>query len=48
MLVSGPLAEVAAEITAARARLRERHGWIMDTYLVRRDQARQDPEGAGE
>ena len=37
VLVSGPLADVADEITATRARLRERHGWIMDTYLVRRD-----------
>jgi precorrin-6A synthase len=38
-VISGPLAEVADEIIAARAELRERHGWIMDTYLVRRDQA---------
>jgi precorrin-6A synthase len=38
MLISGPLAEVAGEITATRARLRERHGWIMDAYLLRRDQ----------
>jgi precorrin-6A synthase len=37
VLIAGPLAEVADEITAARARLRERHGWIMDTYLVRRE-----------
>jgi precorrin-6A synthase len=36
VLVSGPLAEVADEITETRARLRARHGWIMDTYLVRR------------
>jgi precorrin-6A synthase len=36
VLVSGPLAEVADEITETRARLREQHGWIMDTYLVRR------------
>jgi precorrin-6A synthase len=38
VLISGPLADVADEITAVRARLRERHGWIMDTYLLRRDQ----------
>lgn len=38
VLVSGPLAEVAGEITETRARLRERHGWIMDTYLLQRDQ----------
>jgi precorrin-6A synthase len=37
VLISGPLAEVADEITATRAQLRERHGWIMDTYLLRRD-----------
>jgi precorrin-6A synthase len=37
VLISGPLAEVAAEITETRARLRGRHGWIMDTYLLRRD-----------
>ncbi len=35
-LVAGSLAEVAAEIIDARARLRERHGWIMDIYLLRR------------
>jgi precorrin-6A synthase len=38
VLISGPLADVADEIAATRARLRERHGWIMDTYLLRRDQ----------
>jgi precorrin-6A synthase len=38
VLISGPLADVADEIIATRARLRERHGWIMDTYLLRRDQ----------
>jgi precorrin-6A synthase len=36
-LIRGPLSEVAGEITAARAALRARHGWIMDTYLLRRD-----------
>jgi precorrin-6A synthase len=36
VLVSGPLTEVAEEITRTRAELRERHGWIMDTYLLRR------------
>jgi precorrin-6A synthase len=35
-LIAGPLAEVADEIIATRARLRAEHGWIMDTYLVRR------------
>jgi precorrin-6A synthase len=36
-LIRGPLAEVADQITATRAALRARHGWIMDTYLLRRD-----------
>jgi len=38
-LISGPLAEVAEQITATRAELRERHGWIMDTYLLRRERS---------
>src|SRR3984957_5186677 len=42
-LISGPLAEVAEQITATRAELRARHGWIMDTYLLRRD--REEPGG---
>jgi precorrin-6A synthase len=37
-LIHGPLAEVAAEILATRARLRAAHGWIMDIYLLRRGQ----------
>jgi precorrin-6A synthase len=36
-LIAGPLGDVADEITRTRAELRERHGWIMDTYLLRRD-----------
>lgn len=36
LLLAGPLAEVAPRIVAARAAARERHGWIMDTYLLRR------------
>lgn len=36
-LIHGSLPEVAAQITATRAALRARHGWIMDTYLLRRD-----------
>lgn len=35
-LIHGPLAEVAEEILATRARLRAEHGWIMDIYLLRR------------
>ncbi|MDX6291149.1 MAG: precorrin-6A synthase [Kribbellaceae bacterium] len=36
LLISGPLAEVADEIVKVRAEARERKGWIMDTYLLRR------------
>lgn len=35
-LIDGPLADVAATILERRAALRERHGWIMDVYLLRR------------
>jgi precorrin-6A synthase len=35
-LIHGPLATVSDEILATRARLRARHGWIMDIYLLRR------------
>lgn len=36
ILVSGPLAEAAPRIERLRAEARERKGWIMDTYLLRR------------
>lgn len=39
LLISGPLAEVADEIRRVRAEARARHGWIMDTYLLRRTPA---------
>ena len=45
LLAAGPVAEVADEITKTRAEARERHGWIMDTYLLRKrlpDEARPD------
>lgn len=35
-LIHGPLARVADQILATRARLRAEHGWIMDIYLLRR------------
>ncbi|MFY0407095.1 precorrin-6A synthase (deacetylating) [Solicola sp. PLA-1-18] len=35
-LVAGPLAEVADEVVAERDRVKARHGWVMDTYLLRR------------
>lgn len=37
VLVSGSLAEVSSRIISTRARARERHGWIMDTYLLRKN-----------
>ncbi|GAB3372732.1 precorrin 6A synthase [Azotobacter armeniacus] len=36
ILIGGRLAEVADEIEQVRAEARSRHGWIMDTYLLRR------------
>ena len=33
--MSGRLVEVAGDIARPRAELRDRHGWIMDTYLLR-------------
>ena len=38
-LEHGPLAQVATRISTRRERLRERHGWIMDVYLMRRGKA---------
>lgn len=35
-LVAGRLAEVAADIAAARVRAKQADGWVMDTYLLRR------------
>ena len=36
LLLAGPLAEMAPRIAEVRAAARARHGWIMDTYLLRR------------
>ncbi|MDQ1024242.1 precorrin-6A synthase [Streptomyces umbrinus] len=36
ILASGPLAETAPRIAELRERARDRKGWIMDTYLLRR------------
>ena len=36
VLVSGPLAEVSGQILQQRQSARAAHGWIMDTYLLRR------------
>jgi precorrin-6A synthase len=36
ILIAGPLSEVAQTIATVRQEARERYGWIMDTYLLRR------------
>jgi precorrin-6A synthase len=36
MIFSGPLASVCAKIMEARSQARERHGWIMDCYILKR------------
>ncbi|WP_375500739.1 precorrin-6A synthase (deacetylating) [uncultured Jatrophihabitans sp.] len=36
VLISGRLRDVAPQIARTRAELRSRHGWIMDSYLLRR------------
>lgn len=36
LLVSGPVREVEAEIQRVRSEARERKGWVMDAYLLRR------------
>ncbi|ETX28045.1 precorrin-6A synthase (deacetylating) [Roseivivax isoporae] len=36
VLDAGPLAEAGPRIVARRAAARARHGWIMDTYLLRK------------
>jgi precorrin-6A synthase len=37
ILISGKLGDVAEDITARRAEARSRKGWVMDTYLLRRN-----------
>lgn len=39
ILLSGPLANTAPRIIASRTAAREKRGWIMDIYLLRRDPA---------
>ncbi|MGH3277361.1 MAG: precorrin-6A synthase (deacetylating) [Streptosporangiaceae bacterium] len=36
ILISGPVTEVGPAIVAAREAARRQHGWIMDSYLLRR------------
>jgi precorrin-6A synthase len=37
ILIAGPLPEVADQIAGTRSEARQRKGWIMDTYLLRRE-----------
>jgi precorrin-6A synthase len=39
VLIAGSLAEAGPEIVRVRARARDRKGWMMDTYLLRRSRA---------
>lgn len=36
IVIEGPLAQVATQITETRAEARAAHGWIMDIYLLRK------------
>lgn len=36
IVMSGALAEIGSSIVAARQEARERHGWIMDSYILKR------------
>jgi precorrin-6A synthase len=40
LLISGPLSQCKAEIVRVRSVARAQHGWIMDTYLLRKKSAR--------
>jgi precorrin-6A synthase len=48
VLISGRLVDVAAEIERTKRELREQHGWIMDTYLLRRESTDQERSRATE
>jgi precorrin-6A synthase len=37
VLIAGRLIDVAEQITRTKQELRAQHGWIMDTYMVRRE-----------
>jgi precorrin-6A synthase len=45
-LDSGPLAEAGPRIRATRAALRASHGWVMDIYLLARNDGDSQPEDA--
>jgi precorrin-6A synthase len=36
MLMSGALTEIGPRIVVARREARARHGWIMDSYILKR------------
>jgi precorrin-6A synthase len=36
IIMSGALAEIGEKIADVRAEARARHGWIMDSYIIRR------------
>ena len=36
IILSGPLADISAQIIETRAKARAAHGWIMDIYILRR------------
>jgi precorrin-6A synthase len=42
ILIAGRVRDVAAEIERVRAEARAQHGWIMDTYLLRRGGDREE------
>ncbi len=45
VLDAGPLSEAAERIVVTRSAARARHGWIMDTYLLRRIQSGPGEDG---
>jgi precorrin-6A synthase len=40
IILSGPLADVAAQVAETRRSARAGHGWIMDSYILKRTSAR--------
>ena len=48
MLIHGPLGTTGPQIIKARADARDRHGWIMDIYLLERDSAGSGNQGSGD
>mgnify|MGYP001469494325 CR=1 FL=1 len=45
ILIAGRVGDVGPRIAAEREAARQRHGWIMDTYLLRRTAGRDEPSG---